>query len=221
VDGDGSSFTYNLRFPGQYYDSETGLHYNYFRTYDPSTGRYLESDPIGLQGGLNTYGYAMGNPLLFIDPLGLEIVGQWVQKPIPFVSDASVEFGRGNVRRPDGWWKIWGNLGTYRAMEHRVSVKAGFNWKVKCTDTEECSGSGDSWNIDGGWEDWMDVWVPISTPAIPHPGGYYAFLARITDSLLIRPAMSVAMDRVTQGANAFGMSNTPTWLCKNYPRPGN
>ncbi|MFO2207069.1 RHS repeat-associated core domain-containing protein, partial [Pseudomonas aeruginosa] len=42
----------NLRFPGQYYDAESGLHYNYFRDYDPETGRYVESDPIGLTGGL-------------------------------------------------------------------------------------------------------------------------------------------------------------------------
>ncbi len=58
-------------FPGQYYDRETGLHYNYFRYYDPSTGRYITSDPIGLAGGLNTYLYGNANPNRFIDLQGL------------------------------------------------------------------------------------------------------------------------------------------------------
>jgi len=64
------TFNYNLRFPGQYYDIETGLHYNYFRDYDPQIGRYREGDPIGLRGGRNVYTYANDSPLRFRDPSG-------------------------------------------------------------------------------------------------------------------------------------------------------
>ena len=61
---------FNLRFAGQYYDSESGSHYNIYRTYNPEIGRYMQSDPIGLAGGFNTYNYAERNPLSAIDPDG-------------------------------------------------------------------------------------------------------------------------------------------------------
>jgi RHS repeat-associated protein len=66
------TFNYNLRFPGQYFLAETGLNYNYFRTYDPQMGRHIESDPIGLKGGsYSAYVYANANPISNFDPTGL------------------------------------------------------------------------------------------------------------------------------------------------------
>ena len=67
--------TVNLRFAGQYWDDESNLHYNWNRYYDPETGRYISSDPIGLAGGLNTFGYALANPIMYTDPRGLKTPG--------------------------------------------------------------------------------------------------------------------------------------------------
>ena len=61
----------NFRFPGQYFDSETGLSYNYYRTYNFNIGRYITADPIGLKGGINQFVYVEGNPVSRIDPSGL------------------------------------------------------------------------------------------------------------------------------------------------------
>jgi RHS repeat-associated protein len=69
------NFDLPIRLPGQYLDKETNLHYNFYRDYDPSVGRYGESDPIGLRGGLNTYVYVFSVPLGIIDPNGLQSIG--------------------------------------------------------------------------------------------------------------------------------------------------
>jgi RHS repeat-associated protein len=93
------AFPYNPRFPGQYYDQETGLLYNYFRDYDPTVGRYVESDPIGLMAGINTYTCASGNPISNVDSLGLldnpaEVINYYPPPPpyqvVPGIPQGSV-----------------------------------------------------------------------------------------------------------------------------------
>ncbi|WP_329915513.1 RHS repeat-associated core domain-containing protein [Stenotrophomonas sepilia] len=70
-DQDGTLFEFAMCFPGQRYDAESGLHYNVQRDYDPASGRFVTSDPLGLQGGISTYGYVKGNPLTSVDPDGM------------------------------------------------------------------------------------------------------------------------------------------------------
>jgi RHS repeat-associated protein len=86
-------FTFNLRFPGQYADQESGLFYNYFRYYSSEDGRYTQSDPIGLAAGsLSTYPYVHGNPLSYVDPHGL----QGLDSPNATLNSA---IARGDVRQ--------------------------------------------------------------------------------------------------------------------------
>lgn len=108
LDGNGRKFTFNQRFPGQYYDNESKLHYNGFRDYDPVVGRYIQSDPIGLAGGMNTYGYVGSNPYTSIDSSGLAeikfsvFVGvgggvkiRWGDGSLEVVGSAGAGFGGG------------------------------------------------------------------------------------------------------------------------------
>ncbi|MFK3650438.1 RHS repeat-associated core domain-containing protein [Lysobacter enzymogenes] len=80
-DLDGVSFIFDMRFPGQRYDAGSGLIYNYFRDYDPTIGRYLQSDPLGLAGDISAYAYAQGRPTGSIDPLGLQACQAVIRLP--------------------------------------------------------------------------------------------------------------------------------------------
>lgn len=127
--------TNNQRFPGQYFDQETGYHYNYFRDYDPTTGRYVQSDPIGLEYSLNTYSFVDANPIRWIDlnvlfklpadPSGLS--GDWQLDPshqnpngskYTHPNGDSLEFHKG--RQGEGKWKQkdhWHHNGDKKHLE--------------------------------------------------------------------------------------------------------
>ena len=113
-----------LRFPGQYYDQETVTNYNYFRDYDPSIGRYIQSDPIGLGGGPNTYGYVGGNPLVFSDPLGLATqYGAGASATGAFFLGVNFSLNLG-LSVPDNW-KNWRCYQIYGGLSAAPMIGAG------------------------------------------------------------------------------------------------
>jgi RHS repeat-associated protein len=118
------------RFPGQRLEAETGFHYNYFRDYDPTLGRYIQSDPIGLAAGLNTYGYAVNNPLGHIDPLGLQSFpppppnipgGPWKWAPNPQNSRG------GTYVDPDGRSATWDKKGNHWDVDDGKGNRQRYN----------------------------------------------------------------------------------------------
>ncbi|CDG81421.1 RHS repeat-associated core domain-containing protein [Janthinobacterium agaricidamnosum] len=117
--GGSGIFTYNVRFSGQIYDKETNNHYNHYRYYDSQLGKYLESDPTGLNGGINTYEYANSNPTIFVDPTG-EIA--FLAPAIPYIVEGAA-LG-------------WRAYQTYQAMNTLASVIKAANTQ---TQTNSCS----------------------------------------------------------------------------------
>jgi RHS repeat-associated protein len=140
-------FELPIRFPGQYADKETNTHYNYYRDYDPQTGRYSQSDPLGVRGGLATYVYVKNDSLSRIDPSGLQsVTGNWMIRPRFNIQDKGI----------DGWefvspsWSLWGYMKFVRLRGHasgyvNIDVKCvadcGNEWEIHNRISVEASGS--------------------------------------------------------------------------------
>jgi len=131
---------FNQGFPGQYLDRESGLAYNHHRYYDPSIGRYLNSDPIGPLGGLNAYQYAASNPVMYMDVFGLKPTGTWVQRPT--LSRPNLDFTGWNFTLDWNWW------GYVELVTIHGRVSGTLSASVRCTDTDDC-GNTRQWTVSG------------------------------------------------------------------------
>jgi RHS repeat-associated protein len=143
------AFQYNLRFPGQTYDSQAGLMQNHFRDYDPAIGRYAEGDPIGLVGGLNKYLYAGGNPLSNSDPLGLFL----------FPGESPVSVVGGTLEQRAAITAAIARIfGTPRGQQMEAQIRGPWYWHgspktvhVNCDMKDSGQLGGNELFIDPGW----------------------------------------------------------------------
>jgi RHS repeat-associated protein len=130
VDDRVGAVEFNVRFPGQYEDAEVGLYQNYYRDYDSATGRYIQTDPIGLEGGFNLYAYSLQNPISMIDPLGQNsVTGSWLRAP---------GIDNSNV------WSEWSSDGKGGLQLHFYGI-GEISWTVFCIEKDECGKEVDRW----------------------------------------------------------------------------
>jgi len=151
-------FAFNLRFAGQYFDGESGRFYNWHRDYEPRVGRYTQSDPIGLRGGINTYGYVGENPLSYTDPLGLWRLPDYGTIGIPIIGPVGVSV------TVDRNGNVYGGIGIGAGL--RGGAGFGVGWTGdKCTPNSE-----QTQNFLGGWGYNAGVGIGVTSSGGGVPG---------------------------------------------------
>ncbi|WP_232099170.1 RHS repeat-associated core domain-containing protein [Xanthomonas euroxanthea] len=146
-DGDGTAMVVDMRFPGQRYDAASGFNQNYFRDYDAATGRYGQSDPIGIASDISTYLYASANPYEMLDLLGLESVGSFnngghrlswedgVNLRGPDFVKVSFNYGPGTLSFTRGRnGRVYMSKGMAKIYPHSISagISASMGWVNEC-----------------------------------------------------------------------------------------
>ena len=153
-----SSAPLNIGFPGQYYDQETGLWNNGFRDYDAALGRYVESDPLGLKGGINIYAYVGGNPLSNVDPLGLDWQLSWTiasgSVAVPGAgASANVTVGINFPSFNPSTWSLYGTVQGAGGIGGGVFAGFGEGFNVSHGDAPTTGTSSSNYaEINAGWE---------------------------------------------------------------------
>jgi len=198
--------SFNLRYPGQQWDGETGLIYNLNRYYDPPSGRYIQADPIGLDGGWNRFGYAGGNPLNAIDPLGLYESSPWLRALVP----GQVAFDRGMTALENGNYGAAAlSFGTMLGEQVLTVASFGLN-RAAAPAGEFCEAAAvpEATTRVGRWMSGAEFKLMNATGRIVEGAGGRTYV--------VNPANPGAFTSAGKGSSIYAEFNVPT----NMLRPG-
>jgi len=215
-DGNGVVVVINQRFPGQYYDFESGLHYNHHRYYDPEIGRYITSDPIGLEGGVNTFAYAFSNPHRFVDIYGLQATGSWQQSPFP--SNPKLHITGVSFKSPS--WSWWGYI---EILTVSGTVSGTLSASVLCEETDDC-GNTNEWSLSKtyplSYSGSFDIGPNLYATGVGLIFGLPGALLANAAIILVRGGVGVAQfynkyGQISSQAYSLLIAYGPNYICNN------